>query len=136
MALSANIDRQIKKGRIESISVKGSTHIYAGAIVNVVASTGYAVPGADTSGHVCAGIALEEADNSSGADGAITVRVYKPEGWVKVATTGTAPTYGATLCVSDDTTVALASVTTNDITAGICRGVPASGFAWLDMKTA
>ena len=55
--------------------VAASTTIYEGSIV-CVNSGGYAVPGADTSGYVFAGIAREGADNSDGSAGDINVKVY------------------------------------------------------------
>lgn len=132
MALSANKDTKVKEGRKAKIPVKGSTHIYAGALVCVVQATGFLVPASDTAGLVSAGVALEDVNNT-GADGALECLCEVPLGWVITKTTGTAPKYGETVCFSDDETVALAATTTNDITAGKARGVPASGTTYLDM---
>ena len=57
-----------------AVPVKGATLIYRGAMVGVN-SSGYAVPITATTGLACIGVADQQADNSSGADGAIKVRV-------------------------------------------------------------
>lgn len=59
--------------RVQSVKVKASTTIYGGGIV--CSNAGFAAPGADTAGLVTMGIALQDADNSSGGDGDISVEV-------------------------------------------------------------
>lgn len=60
--------------RKRKIKVAASTKIYQGTLVcwNL---TGFAVPAAKTTGFLVAGVALEEVDNSAGADGAKTIEV-------------------------------------------------------------
>lgn len=74
MALTKNreVDRYIDL-ELRTFRVKGSTHLYKGGFVGVTAA-GYARP--LVAGDVFVGLAYEEADNSAGADGAITTRVY------------------------------------------------------------
>ena len=74
MALTANrdVDHYIDQ-ELRSFQVAASEHIYKGAFVGL-ASTGYAQ--ALTAGDPFVGIAYEESDNSSGANGAVSVRVY------------------------------------------------------------
>jgi hypothetical protein len=59
---------------LQNYPVKGTTKIWPGAIVCLNAS-GLAIPGATATSLIAVGIALELADNSAGADSAITVQV-------------------------------------------------------------
>lgn len=74
MALSANreVDRYVDQ-ELRSYPVVGSSHIYKGAFVTLDGD-GYAEP--LSAGNRIAGLAYEEADNSSGSDGDIRVRVF------------------------------------------------------------
>lgn len=74
MALTANreVDHYIDQ-ELRSFQVAASKHIYKGAIVGL-AATGYAQP--LIAGDPFVGVAYEEIDNSTGADGAVSVRVY------------------------------------------------------------
>lgn len=74
MALTANrnVDHYVDQ-ELRTVRVKGSTHVYKGAFVGLTAA-GYAR--GLVAGDGFAGLAYEEADNSAGADGAETVRVY------------------------------------------------------------
>ncbi|UCE60485.1 MAG: hypothetical protein JSU63_01805 [Phycisphaerales bacterium] len=73
MALSANrdVDHYIDQ-ELRSFQVAASAHIFKGAFVGL--SGGYARP--LTAGDPWVGIAYEEMNNSSGADGDLSVRVY------------------------------------------------------------
>ena len=64
-------------------------------------------------------MAIEEADNSGGAAGALSVRV-QTSGIFSLAKSGTITqaSIGATLYIVDDQTVGLAATTTNDIPCG------------------
>lgn len=102
------------------LDVKGSTTIYAGAMV-AVDSTGYAVPAADTSGHTVIGRAQETVDNSGGSDGDEEIAVAK--GVFKYDNAGGAndivqADHGADCHVYDDQTVGKAAGVTNNIVAG------------------
>jgi len=122
-ALSADKEAYRKAGNIVSYPVKASQTIYKGALV-AVDSTGYALPAADTSGHVLVGVAVEKADNSSGSSGDIDVRVYKT-GTFEVAKASAAQTdVGDLMYVLDDQTVASSS--TNSVKAGYVVEVPSS----------
>jgi len=74
MALSANreVDRYVDQ-ELRSYPVAASTHVYKGAFVTLNAS-GYAEP--LSAGDRFVGLAYEEADNSSGANADIRVRVF------------------------------------------------------------
>ena len=74
MALTANrdVDHYIDQ-ELRSFQVAASAHLYKGGFVGLT-SGGYARP--LTAGDPIVGIAYEEMDNTSGADGDVSVRVY------------------------------------------------------------
>lgn len=117
MALAANnLTRDSRDaGDVQAFLVKASTHIYAGGLV-ALDSTGYAIAATSTDGLIILGVAKEEADNSSGANGAIKVKVYR-KGLFKFAKSGTftQANVGDPAAVYDDNTVAtgVPSLTTN-----------------------
>jgi hypothetical protein len=59
--------------KIYDLLVKGSVKIFSGALVAL--NGGYAAPGATATGRIAAGVAQKTVDNTSGADGAVRVRV-------------------------------------------------------------
>lgn len=62
-------------GSTFDLPVKGSTHIYEGALVSQ-GSTGYLVPYSTASSNICVGVAQHEADNSgSVTDGALRCKI-------------------------------------------------------------
>jgi hypothetical protein len=63
-----------REGIMLEIPVYQVAKIYAGSMV-CVNSFGYAVPAADVSGYRFVGVAVKQADNSSGLSGAINVLV-------------------------------------------------------------
>lgn len=106
MALSADTPRAYELGDMNDLPVKASTKIYEGAAVGL--SSGYArglVAGDDFQG-----FATKQADNSSGADAAINVRVKK-KGAIELAVTGVTGVtdVGSTVYASEDGTFTLTS---------------------------
>lgn len=73
-ALSKDRNTPAREGGIIIASVKAGAKIYAGALV-VKAADGYAEPGKKAANLVVLGRAEHLADNTDGADGAITVEV-------------------------------------------------------------
>lgn len=130
-AATQNVDVPRKEGDVLALPVKAATTIFAGTLVCVDAS-GWAVPGADTSGLVTQGVAMEKADNAAGANGDIYVRV-RTRGLFEFPFQTTAPGIGVAVYCYDDSTVAIASVTTNDIKCGIARVVGATKV-WVDIE--
>jgi hypothetical protein len=129
-ALSSNRYTKHRDGIITAHPVKAATKIYKGSLV-CADSTGYAVRGADSAGCVFLGIAIEEADNSSGANGALSIRV-QTSGVFSFAKSGsiTQASLGSALYIVDDQTVGLAATTTNDIACGRLEALDGSD-AWL-----
>lgn len=111
-----------REGTVTAHRVKGATQLFKGGIV-CVDSTGYAVPGSDTAGQTFVGVAIEDADNTAGADGDIAIRVMA-RGVFSLAPGGsvTQADIGKPLYVVDDQTVAVAATVTNDIQAGRLEG--------------
>lgn len=117
-ALTSNRYTRYRDGLISALPVKAGAHIYKGSLVSMDAA-GYAVPGGDTAGHTFMGVALEEADNGSGADGTLSVRV-QTSGVFSFAKAGSVnqAAVGSKLYIADDQTVAPVGTTTNDIPCG------------------
>jgi len=88
MALTDDVVRKYEKGEINEFPVKAATKIYEGAAVGDDAS-GYAR--GLVAGDPFRGFCLAQADNSSGAAGAINVKVQK-EGMVELTITSVALT--------------------------------------------
>ncbi|MBU2527672.1 MAG: hypothetical protein KKC03_13835 [Bacteroidetes bacterium] len=129
--LSANFLRTQKLPEIEAYEVAAGSRIYQGAQVMVVVGTGYAVRAGDTAGGRFVGIAIEEADNTLGAAGAISVRVYR-SGRFPITLASVAITdKGKAVYATDDNTVALTS--TNLVVVGSIGGIAATNTAWIDI---
>lgn len=90
MAVTANQIVKKQDGKRRSYPVEESTRIYEGTLVFVNAA-GYACDVTATGVNAFVGVAVREADNTSGADGAIEVEVYT-EGDFELTGTGFAQT--------------------------------------------
>jgi len=133
-ALTANRYTKHRDGIVTAHPVKGASRIFKGSIVCSDA-TGYAVAGADTAGYRVLGIALEEVDNTTGADGVRTIRVQASGVFSLAAGAAIAQAdLGAELCVADDQSVALAADTVNDIPVGRLESRDGTGFVWVRLK--
>ena len=109
-ALTEDRNTHYREGVEVESKVAASTKVYGGSLV-CRNTSGYAVPGADTSGFVFEGVAQERVDNSSGANGAKSVVVRKT-GIHRFAASGMAITdVGKPAFISDDQTVAKSGVT-------------------------
>jgi len=114
-ALSSDRKTPHREGSEIEYKVAGGAKIFAGSLV-CLNESGYAVPGADTSGFKFLGVAREQADNSSGANGNVTVRVAR-KGVFRFSASGMATTdIGAAVNIADDQTVA--KTTTQSIACG------------------
>ena len=132
-ALTENRYTKHRDGLITAHPVKAAAHIKKGSLV-CADNTGYVRPGSDSANFVFLGVALEEADNTAGADGDIAVRLqclgifsFGKSGAITQASVGQA------LCIVDDQTVALAAATTNDIPCGRLEALDGSDV-WLRIK--
>lgn len=132
MAFSQDRATQQREGYEFAVPVAGSTVIYAGSIV-AVNSSGYAVPASDTAGLKVLGMAIEQVDNSDGADGAKQVVIRRCRAFLLKGSSLSQANVGGTVYAVDDETVA-ASGTTNSIAVGKLLEIVSStaGWVWID----
>ncbi len=116
-ALTKDRNTVRKDGLYTAFQVKADTKIYAGSLV-CIDQTGYAVPASDTAGLKFVGISRCFVDNTGGADGALSVEVWRRGSFELNASGMTKGNVGDGVCVVDDQTVGLASTTTNDVPCG------------------
>jgi len=113
--------------------VAAGAKIYAGSLVMANAS-GYAVPGADTSGCKFLGVALEQVDNTAGANGTKSVRVRRTGVFEFAATSISQAMLGDPMYLVDDQTFDDAAGTTNDIRAGVLMKYISATKGWIDIN--
>lgn len=106
MALTENreVDRFVDQ-ELRSLPVKAGAKVYKGALVGL--SSGYAR--GLVAGDAFAGIAYEAADNTGGADGAISVRVFTMGDFEHALASASRANNGAAVYASDDATLTLTS---------------------------
>jgi hypothetical protein len=103
MSLAKDRATPYKEGVLVAYPVAGSATIYAGSLV-CINTSGYAAPAADTASYLFAGVAMEQADNSSGSDGDVWVRVRRKGIFDFVATSITQGMVGSMMYIKDDQT--------------------------------
>jgi len=110
--------------------------IYGGAFVCVNAD-GYAVEGEDAANLIFMGVAVEQKDNSSGADGDEDI-VVRRRGLFKAIldTAITQANVGDNVFLVDDQTVDLVANVTHNIFCGIIAKYIDSTHAWIDIEPA
>ncbi len=108
MALTENrnVDRFVDQD-LREYEVANAVHIYKGALVSAAAADGYAAP--LTAGEAFLGIAYEEADNSSGADGAKKVRCFTQGDFVHALTAAARTNIGDAVYASAEDTLTFTS---------------------------
>jgi len=113
-----------------------SEKIFGGALCCVNAN-GYALEGSDTAGLIFQGIANEQVDNSSGANGDKNV-VLRRRGLVLAIldTAITQANVGDNVFLVDDQTVDLVANVTNNIFCGIIAKYVTTTMAWIDIEPA
>jgi predicted RecA/RadA family phage recombinase len=113
--------------------VAANTKIYAGSFV-CANSGGFAEPGADTAGLKFLGVALEQVDNSDGADGAKVIRLRRTGVFEFNAESITQTMVGEPVYIKDDHTFADAAGTTNDVMAGVLVKFVTDTKGWIDIS--
>jgi hypothetical protein len=132
-ALTMNRYTKHRDGVLSAHPVLAGARIFKGSLV-CAGAEGYAKPGADTANTTFLGVAIEEADNTAGASGALSVRVQALGVFSFAKTTGiTQASLGATVYVKDDQTVGLAADCSNDVPCGRLEGFDDSA-AWVRIK--
>lgn len=129
-ALSADRHTPYKEGDIVEYPVAASSKIYNGSLVGINTS-GYAVPAADTANFKCAGVAEEQVDNSSGANGAKTVKVRTRGVFKFTATSITQAMVGAAMYVKDDQT--FDDTSTNSVQCGTLARYESATEGWIKL---
>jgi len=134
-ALAADRDTGSKDaGGLLAIAVEESTTIYAGGGVMVNAA-GYAIPAADTASCIPMGVATTQADNSSGDDGDINVKVWTRGKFVFAHAAATQANVGDSVYWTDDQTVE-DSGATNDVPAGKITAIISATEVEVDITSA
>ena len=116
-ALTKDRNTVRKEGDYAAYQVKSNAEIFAGSLV-CIDPTGHAVPGSDTAGLKFLGISRGYVDNTGGADGALSVEVWRHGSFELATTDMTKGNVGDSVFVVDDQTVGLAATTTNDVPCG------------------
>ncbi len=122
-ALSSSYDARRKDGALVSYPLGAGVHVRKGGLLAVAAATGLAQPASDSAGVVFIGVAYEEADNTGGAAGALSVRVLKTGVFTYAKTAAAQADTGKAAFVVDDGTVSTAA-TTDSVACGTVVGVP------------
>lgn len=120
--LTANKQRYLGDIGINEIPVKASTVIYAGSAVGIDSGTGYARQ--LVANDVFVGFALQKADNGSGANAAINVKV-QTQGFIQAALTVAATDMGVAMYMSDGDTFTKTS-TGNSLIGKVYRFIDTS----------
>jgi hypothetical protein len=123
MTVSSSYDARRKDGALVRYPLGAGVHIRKGGLLTVAAATGLAQPASDTAGVVFIGAAYEEADNTGGAAGAISVRVLKTGVFTYAKTAAVQADVGKVAFVVDDVTVSTAA-TADSVACGTVVGVP------------
>jgi len=128
-ALSADTVRASRNlGDTNQYKVVASDIIYAGALV-MLDSAGHANPAAaSVTNRGCVGVAMDQADNSSGSAGDILVTVQEGE-FRFTADTLTQAAVGTVIFADDDDTVDTTS--SNAPRAGFCSEFESATVVWL-----
>lgn len=115
------------------VPVAANTKIYAGSMV-CANTNGYAVPAADAVGLKFLGVAVEQADNTSGANGAKKVRLRRSGVFEFDALSITQAMVGSAMYIVDDHTMDDASGPTNDIRIGVLMKYVSDTKGWVDIN--
>jgi len=134
--LSEDKQIEIQDGVEKDFPMAASEKIFGGAL-GCVNAAGYALEGSDTANLIFQGVAMEQKDNSDGANGDLDV-VLRRRGLVKVIldTAITIANVGDNVFLVDDQTVDLTANVTHNIFCGIIAGYIDTTHAWIDIEPA
>lgn len=130
-ALAADLEVQEQEGKLVSMPVVASDIIYKGAMV-IVDAAGYVAPAAPTASTFFAGIAYEQADNSSGSAGAINCRVMAKGSFLLTGSGLAQSDVGSLVYVTDDQTISTSQASNAQIVGRITKYV-SSTKVWVDI---
>lgn len=115
---------------IIDVPVKAAAKIYCGSLVCFERSSGYAVPASNTAGLIFAGVAMEQADNTSGSSGDISVRVRTKGVFLFVGSSLAITSKNRWVFAADDQTVQLASA---HVPVGKIKKYVSATEAWVEI---
>jgi hypothetical protein len=113
--------------------VAANSKIYSGSLV-CANTSGYAAPSTDTAGLKFLGVAVEQMDNTGGANGAKKVRIRRAGVFEFDAASITQAMVGSAMYVVDDHTIDDYSGPTNDIRVGILVKYVSDTKGWVDIN--
>ncbi len=131
-ALTRDRATSYREGIEVEFPVAAATKIYAGSMV-CVNDAGFAVPAADVSGYRFAGVALEQADNGTGANGALLVRLRRTGVFEFDAAALAQARVGDDMYAVDDQTFADTAGVTNHIKVGALAKYVSTTKGWIDI---
>ena len=131
-ALTRDRATPYREGIEVEFPVAAATKIYAGSMVCINAG-GYVAPAADTSGYSFAGVAMEQVDNTAGADGVITIRLRRSGVFEFNAAALTQAKVGDAMYAVDDQTFADTTGVTNHIKVGTLVKYVSATNGWIDI---
>ncbi len=131
-ALTRDRATSYREGIEVEFPVAAATKIYAGSMVCVNAG-GYAVPAADTSGLRFAGVAMEQVDNTAGANGTSLIRLRRAGVFEFNAANLTQAKVGDAMYATDDQSFADTSGVTNHIKVGVLVKYVSTTQGWIDI---
>lgn len=132
-ALTADRNTLSQRADVIGVPVAAGATIFAGSLV-VANASGYAAAGSTATGLTYLGRADEYQDNTSGANGAINVRVRRKDAfyWANSSTDPvTQASLGKVCYIVDDQTVSATSGSNTQSAAGIVVGLDANGV-WVE----
>lgn len=132
-ALAADRNTPLKNGDLIAVPVAAAAKIFAGALV-AASATGFATPGATATTLTYLGRAEEMADNTAGANGAISVHVQRKKAfkWANLgADLVVQADLGKNCYIVDDQTVAKTNGGSTRSVAGKVLGVESDGV-WVE----
>lgn len=136
MALSADRKAPYAEGFEWPIPVGASKEIFAGSLVVVDGTTGYAEAGSDAAGKIFVGVAREHVKDVSGVEGTESVIVRRRGLFLFAIAAATQANVGDAVFIVDDETVGLAATTTNDIYCGVIAAIKSATEVWVDIYPA
>jgi hypothetical protein len=114
--------------------VAANIKIYAGSLV-CANTNGYAAPASDTAGLKFLGVALEQMDNTGGANGAKKVRLRRTGTFEFDALSITQAMVGTAMYVVDDHTIDDAAGPLNDVRVGLLVKYVSDTKGWIDISS-
>jgi len=133
-ALTQDRNTEYSLGDLLAIPVAATEEIFAGSLVCSNAS-GYAVPADDAAGLKFEGVATENVDNSSGADGDLSV-VVRRRGRYRYGSSNAldqSAMSAKVYAVDDQTVAADAADVTNDVQVGLIDRIESSDECWVSI---